>query len=90
MLLLAGAICAELAVAAIPENSRPASVRVRYDDVDLSTSSGVATLKRRVRDAARQVCAMQDNPGDPILGFAYRRCVLDASDKALSQVGLKD
>jgi UrcA family protein len=57
------------------------TARVQVDPVTLTTNSGVALLKERVRDAARQACAAAD-PFDQDDGT----CISEAVDSAQKQV----
>ena len=60
-------------------------VRVRYDDLNLASRSGVETLKRRIRNAAESVC--DDGAAhQPELWLEYARCVNDKARDALSRV----
>jgi UrcA family protein len=62
------------------------TAQVHYADLDLSHPAGVTTLRKRIHLAATQVCG----PRDPQSPAAQSRCVQDATDRALAQVGLKD
>jgi len=57
---------------------------VRYSDLDLATSSGAATLKSRVSDAARLTCRDLDKMYP--LSDADPQCALRTADDAMPQV----
>lgn len=65
----------------------PASVEIRFDDLNLAATSGMQTLRRRIQDAAGRVCSYLDLR-QPRRASEFRTCVRDASDKALAQVSL--
>ncbi len=63
----------------------PATRTVRFHDLDLTHSEGVATLYARIRSAANEVC---DGP-DSQLPAAWTRvlhCRREAIDRAIAQV----
>ena len=72
---------------AAADNRGVLKVRVRYDDLNLGTETGVATLTRRVRWAAEQVCDNFD-PRDLRSSTEFRNCVTEASNQALASVRL--
>ncbi|MBS0393663.1 MAG: UrcA family protein [Proteobacteria bacterium] len=55
-----GAAVATLSLAAAQAADSGASVRVRYDDLNLASDAGVRVLLRRLSGAAHRVC---DQPG---------------------------
>lgn len=55
---------------------------VRYDDLDLSSPSGVAALKQRVAAAARTVCGPEPSLRELKNSDDFRACVTQASDAA--------
>jgi len=61
------------------------SVVVRYGDLDLDTSDGVATLHTRLSRAARQVCSPLDSR---VLGLRdqYALCVSGAVTQSVARV----
>ena len=61
------------------------SVRVPYGDLDLVAASGERTLFRRVKGAARSVCAPND---DQLVYRPFSTCVTEASDGARPQIVL--
>ena len=61
------------------------SARVTYDDLNLAAVRGEQTLQRRVRGAARQVCAPND---DHSVNRPISRCVSGAWNGALPQIDL--
>lgn len=68
---------------AIGEEER--SLRVVYDDLNLAALRGEQTLQRRVRGAARNVCAPND---DRMTNRPFSRCVSSAWNGALPQIDL--
>ncbi len=58
------------------------AVPVRYDDLNLATSSGVDTLYRRISLAARDVCP-DVYSRDLTIAYAAKRCQADAIDHAV-------
>ncbi|HEY0802044.1 MAG TPA: UrcA family protein [Steroidobacteraceae bacterium] len=63
----------------------PPHITIRYEDLNLASASGVATLKHRIAHATEAVCG--DLSTSVLrLSTQYRRCVKDASDRALAQV----
>jgi UrcA family protein len=88
--LLAGGALAQSTVIAQPQNaglvrSITMQQQVRYNDLDLSTTQGRATLERRVRFAASDVCDGKNvsNTRTPI---AYLDCYTDAVRGANDQL----
>jgi UrcA family protein len=63
--------------------------RVSYADLDLSTPSGAAQLKSRIRDTASSVCKqlMDYSPSDTAIDamLDQKNCVEDAIDGAMTQ-----
>jgi len=87
-LAVAGAFAA-LAVttgsfAAAPSEERP-SVKVRYDDLNLTTTAGVNALYRRISHAASQVCP-DIYSRDLTVSAAGRRCRASAIAEAVQTV----
>lgn len=88
--LIAGSALAQSTVIAQPQNSglvRTITMQqqVRYNDLDLSTTEGRATLNRRVRFAASDVCDGKNvsNTRSPV---AYLDCYTDAVRGANEQL----
>ncbi len=63
------------------------AVTVSFGDLNLSTPDGVAALRRRIGNAARQVCPVGD-PRDLRRATVEKRCVDDAISRALAYVGV--
>jgi UrcA family protein len=59
---------------------------VRFADLDLTTQQGVATLHRRIADAARAVCPQPDTTNLSQLAVAHA-CQNQAIDRAVRAVG---
>jgi UrcA family protein len=62
------------------------SVVVRYGDLNLNSQAGVASLHKRIRNAAESVCSDLDTR---ILGLrdGYDQCVKEAVGKGVAEVG---
>lgn len=70
--------------AAVPDDTAP-SVTVRFDDLNLDTTTGVDALYQRISHAARLVCPEADSRDLP--GFAAsERCRADAVSRAVQAV----
>lgn len=62
-------------------------VTVNYDDLDLTSAKGQATLERRVRAAINQACeASSATTGTRIMSVDKSRCLAAARQSAKSQV----
>ena len=61
------------------------SVTVRYHDLNLNTSEGVASLYSRIRHAADEVCSPLDSR-DPERKAIWRNCVSHAVAEAVNTV----
>jgi UrcA family protein len=87
-LAFAGALAAltfsATSIAASPSDSVPA-VTVRYDDLNLATPSGVASLYSRISVAARAVCPNPDIR-DLAAVTARNSCRAEAIARAVSAV----
>ena len=83
-LALATAMLATPAVQAA--DSRPASVQVRVNDIDLSTSAGHDRLMDRVSTAAASVCVNHQERRTGIQEQAYRACRADAISAVTPQL----
>jgi UrcA family protein len=80
------ATVSSLVYAAAKADQRATSVEVRYGDLDLSSPEAVRALKRRISNAAAQVCnANGEIPGSAFVRW-HRACVQLASERALAQV----
>lgn len=74
--LLAGALAATAIAAPISAaTDTSAPVAVKYSDLDLSTKAGQEKLDRRIDDAARSACGMDDpSTGSRIRSSEARQC----------------
>jgi UrcA family protein len=61
------------------------TMRVGYDDLNLTTQRGKQALIRRIQRAADLVCGAPQSR-DLVLSASYRNCVANATNGALSQV----
>ena len=63
------------------------AVSVQYSDLDLSTRAGQAQLERRVDNAARAVCGMDDVAvGTRLASRTAKQCYADAKSRIHEQV----
>lgn len=62
------------------------NVVVKYGDLNLNSQAGVASLHKRIRNAAESVCSQYETR---ILGLraAYEECIDDAVASSVSAVG---
>jgi UrcA family protein len=62
------------------------SVVVRYGDLNLNSQAGVASLHKRIRNAAESVCSELNNR---VLGLRdlYNQCVSEAVSNGVARVG---
>lgn len=90
LLTCALALTASLpAVAANPERAVRNEV-VRFDDLNLASPAGVATLERRINSAARRVCDFRDSRGSTLLvSKDLSQCMTNALASARQQVAAK-
>lgn len=70
------------------DSDKVASRVVRYADLNLGSSSGVATLYVRIRRAAEQVCREQQGVNQLLLPPEITVCTRDSVDRAITQVNL--
>jgi UrcA family protein len=76
--------CTGLPALARAGDEAPRSVIVSARDLDLSKPQGLATLHRRLENAARTVCEPLD--GTPLVQqMLYRRCVAQALGAAVAK-----
>ena len=66
--------------------SRDAGVVVKYGDLNLNSQAGIASLHKRIRNAAESVCTPLETR---ILGLraAYENCIEQAIDGGIAAVG---
>ena len=76
-------------IAAAGTSRERLSVVVHYGDLNLNSQAGVASLYKRIRNAAQSVCSPLDTR---ILGLhdAYDQCVAEAANNAVTAVGNPD
>lgn len=85
ILLLAIAAFGATAVAAQPPGSDVRRVEVRYDDLGVDRVAGAATLYRRIRAAAHDVCKDYAGRGAQ-LSARFEQCVDEAIARAVDEV----
>ncbi|WP_120076224.1 UrcA family protein [Aurantiacibacter odishensis] len=61
------------------------SVRVTYDDLDLSTQNGIEELERRIDRAARQICGNAERTGTHLRNREARACVAETKERINEQ-----
>ena len=78
---------AALAISGIAAASSPdvRSVVVRYGDLNLNSQADVASLHKRIRNAAESVCSELDNRA-LVWRDVYEQCVSEAVSSAVTQV----
>jgi UrcA family protein len=83
-LILAAAALSVSGIASAASDTR--SVTVRYGDLNLNSKAGIASLHKRIRNAAESACAPLESR---ILGLddAYEACVTDALNRGIAAVG---
>ena len=76
-----------LAVSGIAAAGSPDShsVVVRYGDLNLNSQAGVASLHKRIRNAAESVCSELDNRV-LVLRDLYHQCVSEAVSNGVTQI----
>jgi UrcA family protein len=78
------------AIATVPVAAAPPSVakstEVRYGDLDLDSTAGVAALYSRLQVAAEKVCDSRFRPGTFVVSASWRTCVADALTQAVAAV----
>jgi len=78
---------AALAISGIAAAGSPDShsVVVRYGDLNLNSKAGVASLHKRIRNAAESVCSELNNHV-LVLRDMYKQCVSEAVSSGVTQV----
>jgi UrcA family protein len=90
LLTCAVALAASLPTAAATSDAFVSHEVVRFDDLNLASAAGVATLERRINSAARRVCGRPDSRGSSFLTRkSYSDCVSNALVSARKQVAIK-
>ena len=82
LLTVAALAISGIAAAGSPDDH---SVVVRYGDLNLNSQAGVASLHKRIRNAAESVCSELNNR---VLGLRdmYEQCVSEAVSSGVNQV----
>jgi UrcA family protein len=89
-LLIVTAVAASMASLTTRSSDHAAArtaITVNFGDLNLATPDGVDALKRRVRDAAKQLCGPV-YPADLREEAARERCMDEAISRALAYVGV--
>ena len=82
LLSVAALAISGIAAAGSPDSQ---SVVVRYGDLNLDSQADVASLHKRLRNAAESVCSELDNRVLVLRGV-YQQCVSEAVSSAVTQV----
>ncbi|GAA5045891.1 hypothetical protein GCM10023208_00820 [Erythrobacter westpacificensis] len=82
-LALAAAGMAAAPTMASAEDSQ--TVRVTYEDLDLSTQYGIDELEKRIERAARQICGNDIRTGTNIRSRDARACVYETKQQISEQ-----
>ena len=82
----AGVIGAAAAAAPYDPTAAP-SMRLSYQDLNLTTPQGIAALYLRIRHAALQVCETTRNTTGTRVDPGYDRCVQGAVAATVKQIG---
>jgi len=85
--VLAAGSAIALPLAAQADNAGPA-IRVSYQDLNLTTSAGVATLYQRISHAAGTACEATQQLTGTRVSKAYDRCVQEAIASTVKQIDL--
>ncbi len=84
------ALAASLPAAALAAEPEVKSEVVRFDDLNLASPAGIATLERRITSAARRVCSYRDDRGlSRIVPKEVSDCLDDALASARQEVAFK-
>jgi UrcA family protein len=75
------------AYAATPSDSAPSEV-VKFQDLNLGTSAGIATLYQRISAASQHVCGAEDGDRDLHSWSIRQACVKDAEARTVAQVNV--
>jgi UrcA family protein len=81
-------ICALSAIAPASAFAAPASVTVRYGDIEADTDEGARILLGRIERAAREVCGKDLALRYPAVRRAYRACTLQTMHKTIEDIGV--
>ncbi len=73
------------AAATVPAAAETLSVRVSYEDLDLTRPDGLATLNGRIKAAARKVCGSA-NARRIMDGADHQRCMQAVSSSTAIQI----
>ena len=82
LLSVAALAISGIAAAGSPDDH---SVVVRYGDLNLNSQAGVASLHKRIRNAAESVCSELNNHV-LVLRDMYKQCVSEAVSSGVTQV----
>lgn len=82
------ALAAALALVPGAALAAPASVEVKYRDLDLSTPEGTAKLNKRIEAAAREVCTTRIDTGSIKNRSLDSHCYTETLQKLQQQIAL--
>jgi UrcA family protein len=92
--VLAALICAYALVSVLvaprvtyaDSGAQPPAAAVRFTDLNLDSRADVATLFRRIQNAAAEVCKQYDSYGSLVPSAAHQSCIRDAVSGAVRKV----
>jgi UrcA family protein len=84
-LLIGSALLAGNAFAAQPAAALP-SVTVKFEDLNLNSTSGVAALYRRIHAAAKNVCALPDGDTSNEVHALELKCVAETESRTIGRM----
>lgn len=77
-------VIAPVAATAQPAGNEPLTMQVRYDDINLSTTTGRSKLDARIASAARKVCGVSSGRTTLREKQAQHDCVSKTRGEALA------
>lgn len=81
------AACTMIATPAVANTEGGETISVRYSDLNLATEEGQRVLERRLDNAARQVCQMDDvRVGTRIRSRASEQCYKETRETLARQI----
>jgi UrcA family protein len=86
--IFAALTCSIATVSFASDGSDPLQVKVKYGDLNVSSTSGASSLYNRIRVAADSVCHpfRPQNPGDLAARQVFTACVQKAMNNAINEV----
>ncbi|WP_349513514.1 UrcA family protein [Erythrobacter sp. NFXS35] len=82
-----GLACTAATAPAFATQSTTMAMDIKVNDIDLETAKGQKILERRIDQAARAVCGVEDvRTGTRIRSYEARACLKEAKTQARQQV----